>query len=124
MGVLLLITANVHTHQTQQVHFTVLAQITSSELEFSAAAIDFGSCTTHESVTATIKLTNKSILPQKFGFVHLPPVVEVQPNDGFGTLLPLETLSMDVIFSANKPKEYTFDLTIKTGFDRYVYTMT
>ena len=27
---------------------------------------------------------------------------EVQPNDGFGTLLPLESVDIDIIFSAKK----------------------
>ena len=31
-------------------------------------------------------------------------VVDIQPNDGFGVLLPLETIDLDVIFSAAKPK--------------------
>ena len=43
--------------------------------------------------------------------------VEVQPGDGFGTLLPQETLPLDVIFSARKPREYSFELTCKTGTD-------
>ena len=44
-------------------------------------------------------------------------VVDVQPNDGFGTLLPQETISLEVIFSARKPKEYSFELICKTGID-------
>ena len=67
-----------------------------------------------------MEITNHSLLIQKFGFVHLPPCVEVQPNDGFGQLLPRETLAVDVIFSAKKPREYEFELTCKTGIDRYV----
>jgi len=31
-------------------------------------------------------------------------VIDIQPNDGFGTLLPLETLNIDIIFSATNPK--------------------
>lgn len=98
--------------------FTVSALVTSSDLSFSLENIDFGSCTVHESVVVSLEITNRSLLPQKFGFVHLPPGVEVQPNDGFGQLLPCETLPVDVIFSAKKPKEYNFELTCKTGIDR------
>ena len=36
--------------------------------------------------------------------MYTPQVVDIQPNDGFGTLLPLETIDLDVIFSAEKPK--------------------
>lgn len=98
--------------------FSVLAVVTSADLSFSLESIDFGRCTVHESVVASLAITNQSLLPQKYGFVHLPPCVEVQPNDGFGQLLPCETLSVDVIFSAKKPKEYSFELTCKTGIDK------
>ena len=67
--------ALIHTHiQTQPVSLTVYAQVTSSDIEFSTPNLDFGSCTVHESVVATIHLTNKSILPQQFGFINLPEV--------------------------------------------------
>ena len=98
--------------------FSVLAVVTSPDLSFSLESIEFGSCTIHESVVVSLGITNHSLLTQKYGFVHLPPCVEVQPNDGFGQLLPSETLSVDVIFSAKKPKEYNFELTCKTGVDR------
>ncbi|KXJ04697.1 Cilia- and flagella-associated protein 74, partial [Exaiptasia diaphana] len=42
----------------------------------------------------------------------------VQPNDGFGTLLPFERLDIDIIFNAKKAKEYTFVLTCKSGIGR------
>ena len=45
--------------------------------------------------------------------------VDVQPNDGFGTLLPLETIELDILFSAKKAKEYSFELTCKSGINRY-----
>lgn len=45
--------------------------------------------------------------------------VEVQPGDGFGTLLPQESLKIDVIFSASKAKEYRFQLCCKTKSDRF-----
>ena len=50
--------------------------------------------------------------------------MDIQPGDGFGELLPNESLSMDVIFSAGKPKEYSFVLTIKTAIDRFVTVCT
>ena len=66
---------NTHTHtQTRPVPFTLRAQVTVSDIEFGPSSIDFGSCTVHESVVASLQLTNKSLLPQEFGFVHLPEV--------------------------------------------------
>lgn len=46
--------------------------------------------------------------------------VEVQPNDGFGIILPLESLTLDIIFKATKAKEYSFDLTCRTEINRCV----
>ena len=60
--------------QTAPVPFTVNAVVTTSDLEFDVRDIDFGYCTVYESVRSVIKLTNKSILPQQFGFVGLPEV--------------------------------------------------
>ncbi|XP_053941874.1 cilia- and flagella-associated protein 74 [Cuculus canorus] len=104
--------------KAKKVNFTVHAIVTTSDLEISPAQIDFGYCTIYEAVQANITLTNKSILPQEFGFVGLPEFVEIQPNDGLGILLPLESLTLDVIFKANKAKEYSFELTCKSEINR------
>jgi hypothetical protein len=104
--------------QTRPVPFNVQATITGSDLEFSNTQVDFGICTIYESVVSSIHLTNKSILTQTFGFVQLPKCVDVQPNDGFGTLLPEETISLDIIFSPKKPMEYKFRLQCKSGIGR------
>ena len=47
----------------------------------------------------TLSIINTSDLPQKFGFVRLPPEIRVVPNQGFGTLLPKETVKVDVLYS-------------------------
>ncbi|KAL2296459.1 hypothetical protein Nmel_015777, partial [Mimus melanotis] len=104
--------------KAKKVNFTVHAIVTTSDLEISPAQINFGYCTIYEAVQANVILTNKSILPQEFGFVGLPEFVEVQPNDGFGIILPLESLTLDIIFKATKAKEYSFDLTCRTEINR------
>ncbi|XP_064027990.1 cilia- and flagella-associated protein 74 isoform X2 [Pogoniulus pusillus] len=104
--------------KAKKVNFTVHAIVTTSDLEISPAQISFGYCTIYEAVQANIRLTNKSLLPQEFGFVGLPEFVEVQPNDGFGVLLPRESLTLDIIFKANKAKEYSFGLTCRSEFNR------
>ncbi|XP_041480750.1 cilia- and flagella-associated protein 74-like [Lytechinus variegatus] len=104
--------------QTRPVPFTISAVVTKSDFEFDVDSIDFGFCTIYESVIATVKLTNTSVLSQKFGFVNLPDFIDVQPNEGFGTLLPFETIVLDIIFSAQKAKEYSFELTCKSGINR------
>lgn len=60
--------------QTKQINFTVHAIVTTSDLEISPAEINFGYCTIYEAVRTNVTLTNKSILPQEFGFVRLPEV--------------------------------------------------
>ncbi|XP_040181822.1 cilia- and flagella-associated protein 74 isoform X2 [Rana temporaria] len=104
--------------QTRPVIFTVHAIVTTSDLEINPTEVDFGCCTIFESVQTSIQLTNKSILPQEFGFVGIPEYVDIQPNDGFGTLLPLETITLDIIFRAPKAEEYSFDLTCKSAINR------
>ncbi|XP_073247249.1 cilia- and flagella-associated protein 74-like [Porites lutea] len=104
--------------QTRPVPFKVRAVVTSSDIEFNMQDIDFGFCTVYESVRRTVTITNKSVLPQPFGFCGVPDTVDVQPNDGFGTLLPLESFDLDIMFNAKKAKEYEFDLTCKTGIGR------
>ncbi|XP_035511787.1 cilia- and flagella-associated protein 74 [Morone saxatilis] len=104
--------------QVKPVHFTVQAIVTTSDLEFDQIEVDFGYCSIYQSVKSSVRLTNLSLLPQDFGFLGVPEFIEVQPNDGFGTLLPEETLQIDLIFSANKAKEYSFQLSCKSGINR------
>nr|XP_028596751.1 LOW QUALITY PROTEIN: cilia- and flagella-associated protein 74 [Podarcis muralis] len=104
--------------QSKPVEFTVHAIVTTSDLEIRPTEVDFGFCSIYEAVQTTITLTNKAILPQEFGFVKLPEFVEIQPNDGFGMLLPLEQLQLDIIFKAQRAKEYSFELTCKTEINR------
>ncbi|XP_066547117.1 cilia- and flagella-associated protein 74 [Amia ocellicauda] len=104
--------------QARPVLFIVHAVVTTSDLEFDRTELDFGHCSIYESVKTSVRLTNHSLLPQEFGFVGIPKSVDVQPNDGFGTVLPRETLQIDFIFSAKKAREYNFELTCKSGINR------
>uniref|UniRef100_A0A673U735 Cilia and flagella associated protein 74 n=1 Tax=Suricata suricatta TaxID=37032 RepID=A0A673U735_SURSU len=104
--------------QTKPVGFTVHAVVTTSDLALSPTALDFGHCTIHEAVRAHVSLHNLSLLPQGFGFVGLPKFVDIQPNDGFGTILPLETLQLDVLFRPDSAKDYRFELTCKSEINR------
>lgn len=44
--------------------------------------------------------------------------VSVQPNDGFGTLLPNETVELDINFSPKAAKDYSFVVTCKSLVNR------
>ncbi|XP_017266687.2 cilia- and flagella-associated protein 74 isoform X2 [Kryptolebias marmoratus] len=104
--------------QFQPARFTVQAIVTSSDLQFDQTEMDFGFCSIFQSVRSSVLLTNLSLLPQDFGFLAVPEFIEIQPNDGFGTLLPQETLKIDLIFSPKKAKEYRFQLSCKSGINR------
>lgn len=60
--------------QIRTIPFSISAVLTSSDLQFDVNQIDFGCCTTSESVLAKIQLKNNSLLAQPFGFINLPDV--------------------------------------------------
>ena len=43
-------------------------------------------------------MKNESKLPQEFAFVRLPETVSIEPDDGFGTILPQEMLERYAIY--------------------------
>uniref|UniRef100_A0A674PN85 Calcium channel, voltage-dependent, L type, alpha 1D subunit, b n=1 Tax=Takifugu rubripes TaxID=31033 RepID=A0A674PN85_TAKRU len=100
------------------VQFIVNAIVTTSDLHFDLSEVDFGDCSIYYPVEKSVGLTNLSLLPQEFGFVGVPECIDVQPNDGFGTLLPHETLRFDLIFCPTVDKDYSFQLTCKSEFNR------
>ncbi|XP_067250222.1 cilia- and flagella-associated protein 74 isoform X3 [Chanodichthys erythropterus] len=104
--------------QVRPVLFTVHAVVTSSDLLFDRTEVDFGHCSVYESSQTSVRLTNCSLLLQEFGFVGIPKFIDVQPNDGFGTLLPSQSMDIYLIFSASKAGKYNFTLTCKTGINR------
>ena len=57
---------------------------------------------------------------KEFGFIGIPDFIDIQPGDGFGTLLPFETVALDVIFSPARADDYKFNLVCKTLIDRFV----
>ena len=71
-----------------------------------------------QAVTVPVSLTNTSNLPLKFGFVRLPPTIDVQPRDGFGVLLPQETLTRDVTYTPAAATEDKFKLVVRTTMNR------
>lgn len=104
--------------QSRPVQFVVNAIVTSSNMHFDQKLIDFGNCNIYEEVTHPITLTNESLLPQNFGFIDVPEFMDIQPNDGFGKILPRETLELDLIMRANKAKNYDVTLTCKSEINR------
>ncbi|XP_016372318.1 cilia- and flagella-associated protein 74 [Sinocyclocheilus rhinocerous] len=104
--------------QVKPVLFTVHAVVTNSDLRFDHTEVDFGHCSIYESAQIAVRLTNCSLLPQEFGFVGNPKFIDIQPNDGFGTLLPSQCMEIYLIFSPSKAGEYNFTLACKTSINR------
>ncbi|KAH8098961.1 hypothetical protein JL720_1934 [Aureococcus anophagefferens] len=100
--------------QALPVYYTLRAQLTRSDVSFSTTALDYGPCYVTEALSAPVVLTNESALPQKFGFVNLSAEVDVQPNDGFGVLLPRESRTVDVIFKPVSAVNVDLNLTMRT----------
>ena len=98
--------------------FTLKACLTRAELSFDTKQINFGTCHMQESSVTKVHLTNHSLLPQKVGFINVPPVVEIRPSDGFLTLLAKETCEITIVFSPDKIKLYEFTLTCKSLYDK------
>jgi len=89
--------------QSLPVFFTLKFQVTPGSLALGPPqGLTFGPCYVTERLVQRLQLTNDSRLPQKFGFVHLPPSLEVQPASGFGVLLPMESRAVDVIYKPNE----------------------
>ena len=61
--------------------------------------MDFGDCALGEATGLHLTMTNLARLPQKYGFCNLRRGLQVQPNDGFGTLLPGQTVSCVVSYT-------------------------
>ena len=61
-------------HQPLPVLYTVHAVVTTSDLTFDLAEVDFGHCSVRESVRTGVRLSNRSLLPQDYGFTGGPEV--------------------------------------------------
>lgn len=101
--------------QVMPIYFSLRAIVSSSELSMNPSLIDFGKCSTEETVTQQLLIRNNSLLPQQFGFVKLQQEITVCPNDGFATILPQEELQFEVHFSPRAAIEYNFKLTCRTN---------
>eukprot|EP01012_Entosiphon_sulcatum_P037744 TRINITY_DN4860_c0_g1_i1.p1 TRINITY_DN4860_c0_g1~~TRINITY_DN4860_c0_g1_i1.p1 ORF type:complete len:1211 (+),score=201.12 TRINITY_DN4860_c0_g1_i1:54-3686(+) len=107
--------------QTMPVTFTLRVTLTTSSLLFEPTSLDFGACSTDEGVRLPLRVTNQSLLEQRVGFIALPPEVSVSPDFGFATMLPKETLVMDICFRPTQATEYKLNLRLKTDCnDDYV----
>lgn len=76
--------------------------------------LDFGTLLNSESKEVSAKITSQLVVPINFGFVKLPPSLTVYPFDGFGLILPGETLEIVFRFHSTLIKKHEFELTLAT----------
>lgn len=102
--------------QVLPVPFVLRARITTPEIVLAPETFDFGPCLIGQAASLPLTITNKSAMPQRFGFVKLPPCFTVGPGagDGIGMLLPGETISTTVAFTPAGVQDFSAGLVCRT----------
>jgi hypothetical protein len=112
-------------NQELPTHFIINAHVTPSDLELSTKHLDYGKVYVDQQSSLPLTVVNTSMLPQKIAFVRLKKEVSVQPNDGFATLLPNESMTFEVSFAPVAVVDYSLDLVLMTSFnDKHVIKLT
>jgi hypothetical protein len=101
-------------NQVLPVNFNILFTPSPTRLIFDPPSIDFGTFATTEIKYADIKISSTFQVPVNFGFVRLPNGVSVQPFDGFGLVMPGETVEVKVGFQSQIPKKHAFEVNVYT----------
>lgn len=103
--------------QELPVYFTLRSEVCQSNLKFSSTVLDLGKIFVHQQSTIQLVVTNTSRLAQKVAFVKLRHEFTVTPNDGFGALLPNESMTFEITLSPTSAIVYDTDLVISTSLN-------
>lgn len=92
------------------------AALTTADLRFDPPRLSLGRVAVGERAAAPLRITNASALPQRFGFVGLPPGARVGGGDGgaFGVLLPHETVTRTVSYAPPRAGDARLSLPCRT----------
>jgi hypothetical protein len=101
-------------NQVLPVNFSVTFTPSPVKLTFEPAVLDFGTFLTTECKQVTLKMTSQMELPSNFGFIRLPNGISVQPYEGFGLIMPGETVDMTISFQSQIPKKHEFVVQVAT----------
>ena len=104
--------------QTLLARFVICARMTTSNLLFDPPIIRFPPCLTTQEISIPLTVTNESDLPQRYGFINLPSCITVSPDDGFGTVLPNDSVTRDVVYRPKSAIPHSMNLTLKTSLNR------
>ena len=101
-------------NQVLPIDFSLSFTPSSLKLSFDPPSLDFGTFLTTECKELPLKITSSLQLPCNFGFVRLPNGVSIRPFDGFGVIMPNETVEVFVCFQSQLAKKHTFPIQIAT----------
>lgn len=101
-------------NQVLPVNFSISMLPSPTKLVFDPPSLDFGTFATTEIRNLDLKITSTLQVPVDFGFVRLPNGVSIQPWDGFGLLMPNETVELQVGFQSPLSKKHEFEITVCT----------
>lgn len=85
-------------NQILPIEFDIVAELTTESISFQPQILDFKDVFLNTGAKLKFTIKSNSDLPQEFGFVRLPGTISIQPNDGFGTLLPYEELEFTAYY--------------------------
>lgn len=81
-------------NQILPIEFDIIAELTTESISFQPSLLDFKDVFLTTGAKHKFTIKSNCDLPQEFAFVRLPTTISIQPNDGFGTLLPYEELEL------------------------------
>lgn len=102
--------------QVIPVYFFLMARLSPGDLLMSLARLDFGSCALGHSLFHTLTLENKSRIPQRVGFVKIPPDICIE--DGGNSLLPGEKNHVKIIYQPKNISSMQSKLVLRTSFNQ------
>jgi hypothetical protein len=76
------------------------AELSTNNVTFDPPQLDFGLAYMDYAYRQKFTVTNAGGLPQEFAFVRLPPSIRIEPSDGFGVLLPYESVDLYAVYKA------------------------
>ncbi|EAY01921.1 hypothetical protein TVAG_068880 [Trichomonas vaginalis G3] len=101
-------------NQPLPVKFDITFTSSPTKLLLEPSSLDFGTFYTTESKSRTLSITSSLRVPVDYGFVKNPQGITISPFDGYGVILPGETIECDVTFQSKLAKTHNFELTLIT----------
>ncbi|KNC52844.1 uncharacterized protein AMSG_12223 [Thecamonas trahens ATCC 50062] len=101
--------------QALPVFFHLYAALTSPSLVVHPTTLSFGRVSLHASRELELRVSNPSLLVQQYGFLTLDAGWSIEPQDGFGSLLPGESRVLRVQFAPTAAVSYTTKLVCKSS---------